>query len=400
MELWHTFLEPTWFWDGRSETAHRGVGVYIRGREYVGMKLPSFGMKLSAAHIPMKGMLVTPGWVNFHCHLELSKVPRPPYEGKFVNWLGHVMAKGPKDGNEADAGVQFGAAQLLRSGTTEVVDITRWPRHVRPSLKLTGLRVRSCAEVTGLAAREERGADMIAAGTESQTDCDHRVTPGFSPHAVYSTSGRWFSQCAQIAARDGLTLTTHLCETPAEREFLTSHTGPFRKLWDVLGGWQEGVQQSDSGPVMWMAAQGIFVNTSLLAAHVNDVTDEELSILAENKVTIVHCPRTHAYFQRPPFDLQRYRRAGVTVKLGTDSAASCGDLDMLAEARLFADQNPDLGWAEVVSMIMDGPVVEGAKADFAVWRVETDDPVRELRERQGMQACEIWVGGERVWGKG
>ena len=84
--------------------------------------------------------------------------------------------------------------------------------------------------------------------------------------------------------------------------------------------------------------------TSLV--HGNYPSSGELPRIARSGATVVHCPGSHAFFRREPFPLARYRRAGVPIALGTDSAASNGSLDMRREMALLRRAHAGLAPAE------------------------------------------------------
>ncbi len=53
-------------------------------------------------------------------------------------------------------------------------------------------------------------------------------------------------------------------------------------------------------------------------------------------MSVVYCPRTHAFFGHEPYPLAELLQRGVRVALGTDSRASNPDLDMWTEMRFVA----------------------------------------------------------------
>ena len=57
-------------------------------------------------------------------------------------------------------------------------------------------------------------------------------------------------------------------------------------------------------------------------------------------MTVVYCPRTHAWFDHPRWPLEKMLSLGVAVALGTDSRASSPDLSLLAELRTLAARHP------------------------------------------------------------
>jgi cytosine/adenosine deaminase-related metal-dependent hydrolase len=383
-------LLPDLLWTGTSDDVHRGIGLLISQGKVVDIVQPNAPVPLSTTRIRLPKQLLTPGLTNSHAHLELSNIPRPPYPGSFLNWLGQVMAKGPKTPEEAALAALEGARESAAFGVTRLVDITRFPAATRAALATTGLAIQSCGEVTGLAKRWNRGFAMRDSAVQPDGLSGSRVQLGISPHAPYSTAADWYKTTAADARNMSLTFTTHLAETHEERQFLASHTGPFRDLWNALGDWEDGTETFPAGPVRWLESHGVLKNTRLLAAHVNDVDDEELAILAAHDVTVVHCPRTHAYFQRPPFDLPKYLRAGVKVTLGTDSTASSGDLNLMADVRLFHSQNPALSAQDAFGYALTSTLAPGQFADAVAWPVSS---LEDLLSRPEVVPTRTWLAG-------
>src|SRR6185295_9406058 len=56
------------------------------------------------------------------------------------------------------------------------------------------------------------------------------------------------------------------------------------------------------------------------------------------KASIVHCPRSHAYFGHSDFQFERLRELDFNICIGTDSLASNDDLSLFAEMRKFHDR--------------------------------------------------------------
>jgi aminodeoxyfutalosine deaminase len=82
--------------------------------------------------------------------------------------------------------------------------------------------------------------------------------------------------------------------------------------------------------------------------------------VAENaaSMSIAYCPRTHAWFARPRYPLEKMLAAGVTVGLGTDGRGSSPDLGLLGEMRCAARRHPSIALARIVQMA----TINGARA--------------------------------------
>jgi cytosine/adenosine deaminase-related metal-dependent hydrolase len=82
-------------------------------------------------------------------------------------------------------------------------------------------------------------------------------------------------------------------------------------------------------------------------------------------MSVVYCPRTHAYFGHDPYPLPSLLAAGVTVALGTDSRASSPDLNFWAELRYMHRHFGDVAPADVLRMgTLNGAIALGWEADF------------------------------------
>jgi len=119
------------------------------------------------------------------------------------------------------------------------------------------------------------------------------------------------------AAREaGLGIHIHLSETKKEVEESLAHHG--------------------EPPIAQMHKLGMFDDTRVIAAHCVWPSDEEIEILAAKKVGVAHCPGSNMKLASGAAPVAKMLRAGVSVGLGTDGAASNNNLDILEEARLAA----------------------------------------------------------------
>jgi cytosine/adenosine deaminase-related metal-dependent hydrolase len=370
----------------------------------------------AAQVVELGNVVLTPGLVNAHTHLELSDAVRPAYAGSFVDWLlgliGSRQALGGDIFASAAAAAERGAAESLAFGVTCVGDITRFASATRPALARSPLRVVSFGEIQSMAGRRHLLGERLAEATDMSFEGwegDTRLLTAVSPHAPYSVEPAAFAECLAWAERHRRPITTHLAETPDEAAFLAEHAGEFRRLWDALGDWRDDVPRFAGGPIRLAEDLGL-LGRGMLLAHVNYVDDGELDLLAARAAGVVWCPRTHAYFGHPPHRFREMMERGMLVCLGTDSRASSPDLNVLEEARAVRALHPDLAVEVVWGMITReaarglglegqvGVISPGAWGDFAAWPlVDGEAPLGAILD-EGCAPVGVWVGGERVFG--
>ena len=140
----------------------------------------------------------------------------------------------------------------------------------------------------------------------------------------------------------------HVGESAEEVEFLRKGEGAWRGLLKSLDAWTDRWREPGTGPVDYLAAQGL-VNERFLAVHCVQLTDRELETLASAGATVVTCPRSNRWVGAglPPID--RFYRSGVRVAVGTDSLASVEDLNLFSELKLMRELAPSVPAREILA---------------------------------------------------
>lgn len=359
-------------------------------------------------------MILLPGLVNPHTHLELSDVHAgDPPAGGFSSWLLALVRRGAVGESQmtslVEAAVAEGVKQCLRFGVTSVGDISRQAAATRPLLRGGPLRTTSYGEIQALAGRRALFDKRLAAAADQRSASD-QLRIGLTPHAPYSVEPQGYLACLAAARRGHLPLATHLAESADEVSFLAFHTGPFRELWEAIGQWDDHVPSFDGGPIRFAKSLGLLDYPTLLA-HVNYCSDDEIELLAGGSASVVYCPRTHRYFGHPPHRFREMLERGINVAIGTDSCASSPDLNLVDDLRLVHQIAPEMPAEEVWQMA----TIRGAKAidadsrvgsmrpgnfaDFTAFAVKTDDPLKEVLE-SALIPSRTWIGGEPRYSSG
>lgn len=329
--------------------------------------------------------VVFPGLINAHCHLDYTHFAAHLAPARtFTEWLQGVLAlKGQWSYSEYAASWVDGARQLVGSGCTTVLDYEAVPELLPEAWADAPLRVVSAIEVTGV--RSGRSAEEIVAEAVQVLDgLGHglqRHRGALAPHAPYSTRPELLRRVAEVAHERGCLVTSHVAESVDEFEMFTHARGP---MFDWLRD-QRGVSDCGRGsPVRQVAEAGLLANRCLLA-HVNCLADGDAELLSSGPVAVVHCPRSHVYFDRPPFPAEALAAAGVPICLGTDSllsvlkagrgAPSLSFLEELAAAtRTLPGWGPDTIFRAATTVAAAalgrggelGELREGAAADLAM----------------------------------
>lgn len=275
-----------------------------------------------------------PGFVNAHSHIEYT-FDRNKHDGlNLWDWIARI---GFKRGTTPPlelvlASARLGAAMCLRSGITCVGDsaFTGVAARAMSELGLSGVVHK---EIFGQSLGAEYPAKFARAledVRELQAEVGERIRIGLSPHAVYTTNPEVLSLCAQSCAELSIPIAMHLAETSAEAEYTRLGQGP-------IAAWRKTLDRepmvSGLRPAEVLLRAGL-LRDGVVLAHCIHLTADEVKIIGGSGAAVAHCPRSNARLGGGIAPVPALLRAGAVVGLGTDSTASCGEIDFFDEMRM------------------------------------------------------------------
>jgi cytosine/adenosine deaminase-related metal-dependent hydrolase len=345
-----------------------GAVLIFRDRIVVAGPWKDFPSKLKSADrgkiLDLGDSILLPGLVNAHCHLDYTGMAGLwPSPKKFTDWIPRMLAaKAEWSYSDYARSWVNGAKMLLHSGTTTVADIEAAPELLPEVWEATPLRVISFLELTGVRSRREP-VDIIGEAVDMINSLGHsRCSAALSPHAPYSTTPELLSLSARVTKEKNLPVAVHVSESEQEFDMFTHARG---EMFDWLK--KNGRDNSDCGlgtPFQLLERAGL-IGKNLLAIHANYLDDSDFKLLSGRGASIVHCPRSHEYFQHRKFPLEELLSAKINICLGTDSLATVAkngkeelDLSMFQEMQALARTYPQLPPQSILKMA----TVNGARA--------------------------------------
>jgi cytosine/adenosine deaminase-related metal-dependent hydrolase len=303
---------------------------------------------------------VFPGLVNAHCHLDYTAMTgllMPPRE--FPDWIKGILTLKSQwtDSEFADSWL-LGARQQLETGTTTVANIETRAHQLAGLRAATPLRIFSFLEMTGIRSGREPERILAEAMEVLKSLPPNRGGVGLSPHAPYSTSPELLRVVADAARRDGWRITCHVAESEPEFDMFMYRRG---SLFSWLENQRTNADCGLGSPVQHLHRYGL-LDAPLLAVHVNCLWGDDARRLAARGASVVHCPRSHAYFSHPRFQREALTEAGVPICIGTDSLASTRAsrdgapvLSLIDELRTLASDDPGLSPRRMLAEVTVNP---------------------------------------------
>jgi len=309
-------------------------------------------------------VVLLPGLVNAHCHLDYTDMAGElPSPKTFTDWIPLITAaKTAWSYSDYAHSWLCGAYMLLRHGTTAVADIEAMPDLLPDVWDATPLRVFSFLEMTGIRARREPEEILREAVEKIESLAHARSSASLSPHAPYSTLPELLRNSARVARERRWRLCTHVAESREEFEMFTRAAGA---MYDWLKRNFRDMSDCGLGSPVEHLARNKMLGKNLIVVHANVLARGDAALLGQHRVSVVHCPRSHAYFRHPPFRRKRLANASVNLCLGTDSLATVRqvgkqkpELNMFEEMRALAANDKTIPPAEILRMA----TVNGARA--------------------------------------
>jgi aminodeoxyfutalosine deaminase len=229
--------------------------------------------------------LLTPGFINAHCHLELSHLRGAIPEGTgLIPFLQAVPQLRQYPAEAIQSAMAQAAASMHQNGIVAVGDICNTADSL-PIKQQSPLHWHNFIETIGFS--NDKAAERFAwsKAIYDQFESRHPGKNTMVPHAPYSVSEKLFALLNQAAA--GKIATIHSQESEAENEWYRTKTGPLQALYQGMGIDTAFFQPSGKSSLQsvwpWMDKA-----KQVLLVHNVAITNEEIRML-NNEVRMTPC---------------------------------------------------------------------------------------------------------------
>ena len=364
--------------------------------------------KHQAMHIAnLDSHALIPGLINSHTHSPMSFLRGLADDLPLMEWLkGTIWPLEQKWISEAFVrdGTELAVAEMLRGGITCFNDMYFFPEISARVAVQSGMR--SCIGLIVIdfpSAWAQNSNEYLSKGLSLYDELRNEslVRPAFAPHAPYSVSDDALKKIHMYSEELQIPIHMHVHETRDEIH--------------------QGIAKYGVRPLQRLKALDI-LGPSFIAVHMTQLVPHEIDWIAEYGCHVVHCPESNLKLASGFCPVARLLENGINVALGTDSAASNNNLDILGEIRTAALLSK--GVAENASAVpavtalrmgtLDGAkalgidahcgsLEIGKSADIAAITLDTletlpvYDPVSQIVYSANRdQVTDVWVAGRQL----
>jgi 5-methylthioadenosine/S-adenosylhomocysteine deaminase len=355
----------------------------------------------------LPGQVVLPGFVNLHTHAGMTLLRGYADDLPLMQWLQDKIWPAEGQWTSPDfvaSGTELACAEFLLRGMTTFNEMYFFPEASAEAILASGLRA-----VLGLTVLEfptnyaSDAGDYLHKGLATRDALRHesRLSFALAPHAPYTVSDSTFENIVTFAEQLDMPIHLHVHETDHEIK--------------------DSLKQYGLRPLIRLAKLGV-VGPRLIAVHSVHLDRAEIDLFAREGVSVAHCPHSNLKLASGISPIANLLEAGVNVGIGTDSAASNNQLDMLSELRTAAllakgnSGNPallpaaealelaTLGGAKALGLQDQiGSIKVGKQADLIsiqlddVGSLPVFDPIAQtVYSASHSQIQHVWVAGEHL----
>lgn len=337
-----------------------------------------------------RGVLI-PGYVNAHCHLELSHLRGIIPSGTgLIDFITGVISLRDFDQEIINEAISTADQEMQANGIVAVGDISNATDTILTKLE-SPIHYHTFVEYFDLwqSDNQEQLTNYNRVFGEFFDSLGHRVSK--VPHATYSVSDHLFDL---LNHQDGNSpISIHNQEVLAEDEFIKNGSGAFCDFYKKMGLSLENIKARNATSLQHTISR-LNPQRNTLLVH-NTMTQEEDITVALNwspNVYWVTCPNANLYIENRLPDYKSFMSQEVNMCIGTDSLSSNWQLSIFEEMRTikrYQSTIPDVDliqWATLngaKALGIDdqyGRIVAGTSPGLNLLDVEVNDGVFDIRD--------------------
>jgi cytosine/adenosine deaminase-related metal-dependent hydrolase len=306
-----------------------------------------------------------PGFANPHLHLEFSANRATLSYGDFLVWLQSVIRHRDALIPACDeACLERTIDTIIAHGTTTIGAVSSYGGDLEACVR-SPLNIAYFSEIIGSnpAAADVLYADFIERYYRAKKYESERFRSYVAIHSPYSVHRILAKKALEIAKKHDDLVSVHFMESPAEREWLDSDSGPFAAFFKEFLGQASAANR----PMEFLE---LFEDIRTLYVHAVWASDEELDFIAAHGGSIVHCPVSNRLLGNGVLNLKRVESRKIPWLLATDGLSSNFSLSLYDEMRAALFVHPERDAVAFARELVTTACAQAERLGFHSGRIE------------------------------
>lgn len=301
--------------------------------------------------------VIIPGFVNAHCHLELSHLNGKLNGSKegIAGFVSQIRTRRVISQEDIYNAIKQGLRDLEINGTVAVGDICN-TADTFVLKQSSNLYFHNFIELFGLLSDDAELRFDNAKNILNEALLSNKSS-SITPHATYSISDRLWALIRDDLRKSGSIASIHYGESLQEYDFLINRTGALTESFKALN-IANGIA-SNTSPLEVVKTYIPRQNPTLFVHNTFARREEVETIISHfDKPFFVLCPSSNLFIEGQLPDILMLKDSGASIAIGTDSYASSNTLSVFDQAMILMDNFPQLKFNE----LMQWSTLNGAKA--------------------------------------
>ena len=286
---------------------------------------------------------ITPGFINTHCHLELSHLKGVIKQHTGIVDFGlSVMKHRNELSVELQQEAMLKADEEMRSqGIVAIGDISNSNSSIKTKQE-SNLFYHTFVELIAL--NPERADSVFAAGKQLLSEFSNvQLSASLAPHAPYSTSFELIKKISDDCYSQKKSTSIHNQESKAENEFFNSKSGDYLRLYEAIKVPIDYFKATEKSSLQSIAA-AFHKNVFTLLVHNTFTNHNDIENIQKNHSHLYWClcPNANLYIENILPDIALLHSNNCLLTLGTDSLASNSQLSIISEINTILQYQPNI----------------------------------------------------------
>lgn len=278
--------------------------------------------------------ILCPGFINTHCHLELShlKGKIPANQGMIPFLLSIVQERKESNENILDA-MEAAEAEMIKNGIVAIGDISNTNLSIKQKLK-SNLYYHTFIEV--FSSEPDRANEVFSNGMSLLTEFfeHNKLQSSIVPHALYSVSDALLKKLISHNEANDDPWAIHNQESIDENQWLTKGEGKFKDFFKEMG--IKGSYRKSIEPLEYILSMTKNPQKVLLVHNTYTKSEDLLSVFEkQNQPYWCFCPASNLYITGELPSIMSWVDHDAKITLGTDSLASNTHLSIIEEMKII-----------------------------------------------------------------
>lgn len=338
--------------------SYRAKVVFIGNEEFINNGVVDIQDDGTIAHVGTSSLYadhsidldgaICPGFINTHCHLELSHlINKIPEDTSLPGFIQHIQKYRTAEESEIQNACKEADTEMQKNGIVAVADICNG-NHSFPIKKESPIYYHNLIELFGLDDKEAK--NFINRGRQlQQASSEQKIPASIIPHSPYSVSNELLN--AIVKENPNGISSIHNQETESEDLLHLKQSGALAELLKSFGTDISYSFPNKQTAMKWFLPI-IPKEQRLLLVHNTFVEEEDINYAKEihSNLYWCFCPQANWYIERKLPNLHLFMRENLICTLGTDSLASNHNLSLLEEMKVLQHHFPWIKTEQLIKM--------------------------------------------------